>query len=81
MADQRVSCGRDFFCVPDLAGALRNATNGGYGVYKFTSSARIVSLKIIYRDLLQPVVFRFDMEVELSHVQDFHTGIIPKESY
>ena len=29
MADQRVSCGRDFFCVPDLAGALRNATNGG----------------------------------------------------
>ena len=31
MADQRVSCGRDFFCVPDLAGALKNATNGGYG--------------------------------------------------
>ena len=31
MADHRVSCGRDFFCVPDLAGALRNATNGGYG--------------------------------------------------
>lgn len=29
MADPRVSCGRDFFCVPDLAGALRNATNGG----------------------------------------------------
>ncbi|XP_022790017.1 protein arginine N-methyltransferase 5-like [Stylophora pistillata] len=30
MADQRVSCGRDFFCVPDLAGALKNATNGGF---------------------------------------------------
>ena len=30
MAEQRVSCGRDFFCVPDLAAALKNATNGGY---------------------------------------------------
>ncbi|XP_067052038.1 protein arginine N-methyltransferase 5-like [Acropora muricata] len=30
MAEQRVSCGRDFFCVPDLAAALKNATNGGF---------------------------------------------------
>ncbi|XP_068672225.1 protein arginine N-methyltransferase 5-like isoform X3 [Montipora foliosa] len=30
MVEHRVSCGRDFFCVPDLAAVLRNATSGGY---------------------------------------------------